>query len=129
MYTKCLLYVKVILQQLKYWRDYQMKVIACWEGHRMPPVFPTPTPAMHSHGHISDVVFCSSNAPANALSLVTSAYCFLGPRLAGTHISHYSLLYIRVLGLYVGAAEGLSWGRGQNYGNCSDLNKSSKYSL
>lgn len=62
---------------------------------------------MHSRGHISDVVCCSSNAPANALSLVNRAYCLLGLTLAGTHVSHYSLPYIRVLDLYVGAAEGL----------------------
>lgn len=84
------------------------------EGHRVlgrpwdAASVPHPHPAMHSRGHISDVVCCSSNAPANALSLVTSVYCFLGLRLAGTHISHYSLPYVRVLGLYVGVAEGLS---------------------
>lgn len=84
------------------------------EGHRAlgrpwdAASVPHPQPAMHSRGHISDVVCCSSNVPAHALSLDTSAYCFLGPRLAGTHISPYSLPYIGVLGLYVGAVEGLS---------------------
>lgn len=85
-----------------------MKVIERWKGHGMPPVFPTPTPAMHSRGHISDVACCSSNAPTNTLCLVNHAYCFLGLMLSGTHLRHYSLPYVRVLGLYVGAAEGLS---------------------